>query len=79
MNLFSSLQLYMSRLKVAEDEEKSQMDQIIASYMSDEEDGQGNKKGSWVVRKPRWRSLALSNLLDALQGKVDECETSSSS
>ena len=46
--------------------------------MSDEEDGEDNQAGSWVVRSPPWRSPQLSSLCKRLQEKVDSRPSSPS-
>ena len=66
------LQLYVLRKKVAKEEEVEKMEEINAHYMSDEEDGEGEHQGKWLVRKPQWRSKVLEKLLRTLQKRVDE-------
>ncbi|KXJ08135.1 hypothetical protein AC249_AIPGENE22933, partial [Exaiptasia diaphana] len=39
--------------------------------VTDEEDGEGDDEGKWVVRPPAWRSREASDLMQRLQAKVD--------
>ena len=64
------LQLYLQRMKVCNDEEREKMATIDHNFMSDEEDGEGEQKGVWVVRSPPWRSRDLNRLLSTLQEKL---------
>ena len=73
------LQLFIKRMRVASNTEKTTLQQIDANFMSDEEDGEGSQEGLWVVRSPPWRSPQLSSLLKRLQAKIDNQPSASSS
>ena len=60
-----------------EGEERRAMGQINHNFMSDEEDGEGDDRGCWVVRSPIWRSTKLISLLSVLQERLDDKESSS--
>lgn len=45
--------------------------------MSDEDDGEGDQIGSWVVSSPSWRSQELNRLLSALHERATSKEKSS--
>ena len=66
-----SFQLFIKHMKVATGTENEALQQIDPAFMSDEEDGEDNLEGSWVVRSPPWRSPRLSSLLKNLQGRVN--------
>lgn len=82
LTLFSAFllwQLYVKRKKVATEEERQILEKIDHNYMSDEEDGQQDNDGYWVVRSITWRSTQLERLLCSLQERVDHKETSTGS
>ena len=58
-------------MKVASGSEKQALLQLDPSFMSDEEDGEEDEAGSWIVRSPSWRSPELTFLVKRLQGKVE--------
>ena len=55
------IQLFMKRLRVASNTEKTALRQIDANFMSDKEDGEGSQEGLWVVRSPPWCSPSGEN------------------
>ena len=46
-------------MKVATDAEKEVLHTLDANFMSDEEDGEDDQSGLWIVRSPPWRSRRL--------------------
>ena len=66
-----SLQLFIKRMRVASNTKKTALQQIVANFMSDEEDGEGSQESVWVVKSPLWHSPQLSSLLKRLQEKID--------
>jgi len=64
-------QLYCSRVKCAEGADLQSIKQLSFNYVSDEEDGEGENRGKWVVRAPLWRSVEAADLMKRLQEKVD--------
>ena len=64
------MQLYVQRLKVANDDEKERLLMLNANYMSDEEDG--DEEGVWIVKSPTWRSRELNRLISSLQTKISQ-------
>ena len=65
------LQLFIKRTRVASKTKKTALQQIVANFMSDEEDGEGSHESVWVVKSPLWHSPQLSSLLKRLQEKID--------
>ena len=64
------LQLFVKRMKVATDAEKEVLHKLDANFMSDEEDGEDDQSGLWIVRSPAWRSRRLTSLINSLQQRV---------
>ena len=58
-------------MRVASNTKKTALQQIVANFMSDEEDGEGSQEIVWVVKSPLWHSPQLSSLLKRLQEKID--------
>ena len=58
-------------MRVASKTKKTALQQIVANFMSDEEDGEGSQESGWVVKSPLWHSPQLSSLLKRLQEKID--------
>ena len=58
-------------MRVASKTKKTALQQIVANFMSDEEDGEGSQESVWVVKSPLWHSPQLSSLLKRLQEKID--------
>ena len=71
------LQLFVKRMKVATDAEKEVLHTLDANFMSDEEDGEDDQSGLWIVRSPPWRSRRLTSLINSLQQRVEAKSTSS--
>lgn len=67
----------MQRLKVANDTEAEKLRGIDLNYMSDEDDGEGDQTGLWVVSSPSWRSQELNRLLSVLHERANSKENSS--
>ena len=61
----------MKRMRVASNTKKTALQQIVANFMSDEEDGEGSQESVWVVKSPLWHSPQLSSILKRLQEKID--------
>ena len=61
-----SLQLFIKRMKVASGSEKQALLQLDPSFMSDEEDGEEDEAGLWIVRSPSWRGPELTFLVKRL-------------
>ena len=66
-------------MRVASNTKKTALQQIVANFMSDEEDGEGSQESVWVVKSPLWHSPQLSSLLKRLQEKIDNQPSASSS
>ena len=64
-------------MKVATDAEKEVLHTLDANFMSDEEDGEDDQSGLWIVRSPPWRSRRLTSLINSLQQRVEAKSTSS--
>ena len=62
---------------VATDAEKEVLHTLDANFMSDEEDGEDEQSGLWIVRSPPWRSRRLTSLINSLQQRVEAKSTSS--
>ena len=71
------LQLFVKRMKLATDAEKEVLHKLDANFMSDEEDGEDDQSGLWIVRSPAWRSRRLTSLINSLQQRVEAKSTSS--
>ena len=65
------LQLFVKRMKVATDAEKEVLHKLDANFMSDEEDGEDDQSGLWILRSPAWRSRRLTSLINSLQQRVE--------
>ncbi|EDO31069.1 predicted protein [Nematostella vectensis] len=63
--------LYKGRVEVAVGAERNAMEQLSQEYMSDEEDGTGQLRGNWMVKRPTWRSPLANKLMARLQRKLD--------
>ena len=61
------LQLFVKRMKVETDAEKEVVHKLDANFMSDEEDGEDDQSGLWIVRSSAWRSRRLTSLINSLQ------------
>ena len=72
-----SLQLFVKRIKVATESERETLQQLDPHFMSDEEDGEDDQAGLWVVRSPPWRSARLSAMIRSIQERCDS-QTSTS-
>ena len=55
---------------MATDAEKEVLHKLDANFMSDEEDGEDDQSGLWIVRSPAWRSRRLTSLINSLQQRV---------
>ncbi|KAL9968590.1 hypothetical protein ACROYT_G020699 [Oculina patagonica] len=66
--------LFSARVKACNDDEKENLQRLTYDYVSDEEDGNGPNRGSWVVRRPVWRSERVNNLMKRLQGRINNCQ-----
>ena len=64
-------------MKVANEAEKERICDVGANAMSDEEDGVGDQKGSWIVRSPVWRSPELNTIILETQRRLEDGVSSS--
>ena len=69
------LQLFVKRMKIATDAEKEVLHKLDSNFMSDEEEGEDDQSGLWIVRSPAWRSRRLKSLINSLQQRVESRES----
>ncbi|KAK3744043.1 hypothetical protein QZH41_011921, partial [Actinostola sp. cb2023] len=63
--------LYGARVKVAQGSDLDAVKELTYHYVSDEENGENDNKGKWIVRAPAWRSEEANSLMKQLQEKVE--------
>ena len=72
--IFLFFQLFNARLKVSMGHEKENMQMLNNDYVSDEENGSGENRGKWVVRRPVWRSERATALMERLQQRINNSQ-----
>ena len=65
-------QWFLKRTQAASEEEREVLQQLDVNYMSDEEDGDGDNSGCWVVRSLPWRGPHVTEIVHNVQQRLDE-------